>query len=363
ILDGNEGVIIINPPKEVFTKYLEKKRKYVYFEKELLKLKDMPAETVDGYRVELLANIEFPEEIKSVLEHGAEGIGLFRTEYLYLDRKDLPGEEEQFEAYKFVAQSFKGKQTIIRTLDLGGDKIEPHLNIESESNPALGVRAIRYAFRRKPIFKQQLRAILRAALHGNLKIMLPMISGIAEFRQAQEVLAEVKMDLWNQGIPYKEDVEVGSMIEIPSAAVTADLLAKEVDFFSLGTNDLIQYSMAIDRGNEQVAYLYQPLHPAILRTIKTVITAAHSEGIPVGMCGEMAGDPLCTLIMLGLEVDELSMNAISIPNIKQIIRSVKYEEAVALTNHVFSLSTYKEIENFVTHEISHRFPEIFCSYN
>jgi len=359
IVDGTEGVVIIKPSREVFTKYLGKQRRFIYFEKELLKQRNLPAETKDGYCLELSANIEFPREISSILEHGAQGVGLYRTEYLYLDRPQLPTEEEQYIAYKTLAEQLRPYSAIIRIMDFGGDKVDPHLKVEPEDNPVLGLRAIRFALKREDLFRQQLRAILRASVYKNLRILFPLISGIGELRQAKEVLASVKQELRQEGIPFDEEIQVGVMIEVPSAAMTADLLAKECDFFSIGTNDLIQYYIAIDRGNKQVAYLYEPLHPAVLRTIKSVIAAAHNEGIWVGMCGEMAGDPLCTMILLGLEIDELSMNAISIPTVKRIIRSIKLEEATALTYKVLTLPTAKEIEKFVSREMARRFPDIF----
>lgn len=359
IVDGSEGIVVVNPTQKEFTKYLEKQRKFVYFEKELLKLRDLPAETQDGYRVELSANIEFPEEVPSIIEHGAEGIGLYRTEFLYLNRPTLPGEEEQFETYRSLAEKLTPLTAIMRIMDFGGDKIDPHFNAEPETNPVLGLRAIRLALKREDLFRQQLRAILRASVYNNLRILFPLISGIEELRQAKKILESVKEKLRRGKVPFDEEIQVGVMIEVPSAAMTADLLAKECDFFSIGTNDLIQYCIAIDRGNQHVAYLYEPLHPAVLRTIKSVIAAAHHEGIWVGMCGEMAGDPLCTMILLGLEIDELSMNAVSIPTVKQIIRSIRREEAAELIYHVLTLTTAKEIEKFVNKEMGRRFPDIF----
>jgi phosphotransferase system enzyme I (PtsI) len=359
ILDGIEGHLIPNPTPEVFTEYLEKQRKYIYFEQDLLKLRDLSAETLDGYRIELSANIEFPDEVPSVLNHGAEGIGLYRTEFLYLNRGTLPSEEEQFNAYKRVADELNPRPATIRILDVGGDKIEPHSREDSELNPVLGLRAIRYAFKNEDILYTQLRSILRASVYGNLRIMLPLISGVHELRHAKDIIDRVREDLAKERIPFNESIPLGAMIEVPSAAMTSDLLARECDFFSIGTNDLIQYFIAIDRSNDRVAYLYEPLHPAILRTIKTVIAAAHSEGIWVGMCGEMAGDPLCALILLGMEIDELSMNAMTIPTIKQIIRSVRLEEAYTLAYEVLTCATAMEIEEFISHEMSKRFPDIF----
>ena len=359
IVDGSSGVVVVNPSKEVFTQYLEKQRQYIYFEKELLKLRDLPAETLDGYRVELAANIEFPEEIPSVLEHGAEGVGLYRTEFLYLDRPQPPGEEEQFEAYKKLALNLSPAGAVIRTLDVGGDKVDKNWPHEVEPNPVLGLRAIRYSLKREDLLRDQLRAILRASAYGNLKIMLPLVSGVTELRTVKAILAGVKADLRKQKVPFNDNIQVGVMIEVPSAAMTADLLARECDFFSIGTNDLIQYYIAIDRGNRQVAYLYEPLHPAVLRTIKMVVNAAHNEGIWVGMCGEMAGDPLCAPILLGMEIDELSMNAVSIPTIKRIVRSIHRKEAAAITFKAMTLATAREVEEYVAAEMSQRFPDLF----
>jgi phosphotransferase system enzyme I (PtsI) len=359
IVDGSEGVVIVKPTQKEFTRYLEKQRKFIYFEKELLKLRDLPAETQDGYRIELSANIEFPGEVRSILEHGAEGVGLYRTEFLYLNRPILPAEEEQYQTYKHLAEQLTPLMAIIRIMDFGGDKVDPHLNAEPETNPVLGLRAIRFALKREDLLRQQLRAILRASVYKNLRILLPLISGIGELRQVKQILDSVKENLRAQRIPFDEEIQIGVMIEVPSAAMTADLLAKECDFFSIGTNDLIQYYIAIDRGNQHVAYLYEPLHPAVLRTIKSVITAAHNEGIWVGMCGEMAGDPLCTMILLGLEIDELSMNAVSIPTVKRIVRSIRREEAAELTYQALTLPTAKEIELFVNREMARRFPDIF----
>jgi phosphotransferase system enzyme I (PtsI) len=359
IVDGSEGVVIVKPTQKEFTKYLERQRKFIYFEKELLKLRDLPSETLDGYRLELCANIEFPEEVPSILEHGAEGIGLYRTEFLFLNRPRLPDEEEQYQTYKRLAEQLTPMTAIIRTMDFGGDKVDPHMNNEPVTNPVLGLRAIRFALKREDLLRQQLRAILRASVYKNLRILFPLISGISELLQAKQILESVKDELHSQKIEFDEEIQIGVMIEVPSAAMTADILAKNCDFFSIGTNDLIQYVIAIDRGNQQVAYLYEPLHPAVLRTIKSVIAAAHNEGIWVGMCGEMAGDPFCTMILLGLEIDELSMNAVSIPTVKRIIRSVQREEAAELTYRALTLNTAKEIDEFVNQEMASRFPNIF----
>jgi len=359
IIDGTDGVVIVKPTPEEFRDYLEKQRKFKYVIQELLKITDQPAETQDGYKIEIMANIEFLDEIPHVLSRGAEGIGLYRTEFFYMNSPKLPTEEDHFRIYKRLAEQVSPHHATIRTLDLGGDKIESKLHVTDEPNPVLGLRAIRFSLKHSDLFRLQLRAILRASAYGKLRIMYPMISGIGELRQANLILSEVKEEMSSQGIYFDEDIPVGVMIEIPSASITADLLAKEADFFSIGTNDLIQYSIAIDRGNEHVAYLYEPMHPAVLRLIKHTVESGHNEGIPVGMCGEMAGDPLSTLILLGLELDEFSMNTASIPIIKQIIRSVRLEQATELAYKAMSFSTAKEIEEFVLKEMSTKFPEFF----
>ncbi|MBN2372746.1 phosphoenolpyruvate--protein phosphotransferase [bacterium] len=359
IVDGNDGIVIINPEPEEFRKYLDKQKHYKYIVSGLLKFKDQPAETLDGYHVELKANIEFFDEIPHVLSRGAEGIGLYRTEFLYMDRKTLPTEEEHFQIYKNLAEQISPYSAVIRTLDLGGDKITSKLHEADEPNPVLGLRAIRFSLKHQDLFMLQLRAILRASAYGKLKILYPMISGIDELRQAKAVLAEVKHELESKGIGFDKGIQEGAMIEIPSAAMTVDLLAKEADFFSIGTNDLIQYSIAIDRGNEHVAYLYEPLHPSVLRSIKKTVTAAHSQGIKVAMCGEMAGDPLCTLILVGMGLDELSMNASSLPVVKKIIRSIRYQQAANLAYCIMTLSSAEEIEGYVGREMGSLFPEFF----
>ena len=358
IIDGNTGIVLINPTKTVLNEYLEKKRIYERLEKELFKYKDLPAQTLDGYKIKVVANIELIEEIPSVLEHGAEGIGLYRTEFLYLGRKDLPSEEEQFQAYRSVVERFHS-YTTIRTMDIGGDKFISHLDLAKEMNPAMGLRAIRFCLREVDIFKTQLRAILKASNYGKIKIMFPMISGVSEILQTKEILEKVKLELKKEGIPFDSNIKIGIMIEIPSAVTLADILAKEVDFFSIGTNDLIQYSLAIDRVNEHVAYLYEPLHPAVLRVIKHVVECGHNAGIKVGMCGEMAGEPLYIPILLGMGLDELSMNALSVLGVKKIIRSITYKESRELLDSIMGFSTASEIKSFVKEEMIKRFPSDF----
>ena len=347
IVDGNSGTVIVNPENDVLKKYEKEKKKIRVVASELIKLKDVMVRTVDGHEVRLMANIEGPEEIESAINHGAEGVGLYRTEFLYLNRSDLPTEQEQFEAYKYVVYLMKPHPVTIRTLDLGGDKFLSHLNLSPEINPSLGCRGIRLCLNRPDIFKIHLRAILRASIFGNLKIMYPLISGIEELKRANQILEEVKQELTSKGTEFNRDVEVGIMIEVPSAAIIADLLAKETKFFSIGTNDLIQYSLAIDRVNEKIAYLYEPLHPSVLRLIKGVIDTAHNAGIEIGMCGEMASDPLFIPVLLGMGLDEFSMGSISVPVIKEIVRNISLVEAKGLAEKVMNFSSAGEIEEFL----------------
>lgn len=345
IVDGNEGIVIINPSDDILKEYEDKLNKYKIRIEKLKELKDLPAVTTDGKQSMLVANIGTPKDVEGALKNGAEGIGLFRTEFLYMNRNDFPSEEEQFEAYKYVAEKMNGKPVTIRTLDIGGDKKLPYLNMPDEMNPFLGYRAIRLCLDEKEMFKTQLRALLRASAYGNILIMYPMISSVVEVRKANAILNEVKEELDTKGIKYDKNIKVGIMVEIPSAAVTADILAKEVDFFSIGTNDLCQYTLAVDRMNERIKDYYKPFNPAILRLIKNVIDASHKEGIFTAMCGEMAGDPLTTVILLGLGLDEFSMSASSIPNIKNIIRNISYEKAKEFTEMVLNMLTPDEIED------------------
>ena len=346
IVNGTKGEVIVNPERTILDRYRQQSARLVRSEKLLLKLKDLPAETKDGQRIELAANIELPEELSSVLAHGARGIGLYRSEYFYMNRNDLPSEDEHFAAYKRVSQEVKPYSVVIRTLDLGGDKFLSQLDIPHEMNPYLGWRAIRFCLARPDIFKVQLRAILRASAYGKLKLMYPMISGIEELRQANEVLEQVKEELRRRRVAFDENIEVGAMIEIPSAALTCDILAREVDFFSIGTNDLIQYSIAVDRVNEKIAYLYEPTHPAVLRLIKNIIDAGHKENIWVGMCGEMASEPAFALLLLGLGLDEFSVSPAAVPLIKQAIRLVSFKEAQDVSSQALNLTTGKDVEAF-----------------
>lgn len=357
IVDGNKGIIIIHPSAQTLRDYEQEKKRYEKLEQGLLILKDLPSQTLDGHKVELKANIELPTEIPSVLYHGACGIGLYRTEFFYMNRTDLPTEEEHFKAYKEVAQKMIPYSVTIRTMDLGGDKFLSHLRVPHEMNPFLGWRAIRFCLARPDIFKVQLRSMLRASVYGKLKLMYPMISGLEELKQANEILEEVKADLRKKNIPFDEKMEVGAMIETPSAALTSDLLAKEVDFFSIGTNDLIQYAIAVDRVNEKIAYLYEPAHPGVLRLIKNIIDNAHKAGIWVGMCGEMAGEPNLALILLGLGLDEFSVSSIIIPEIKRIIRSVTIQQAREIAEEALRLSTGKEVEEFTKAKLMELVPD------
>jgi len=358
IIDGTHGLVIISPTPATLKHYELVRKKMLAFEKHLLETKELPAQTLDGRKIELMSNIEIPEEVPSVLAHGAEGIGLYRTEYFYMNRKDLPSEEEQFKAYSAVAKKMKPHTVILRTLDLGGDKFISEFDVPQEMNPFMGWRAIRFCLAMPNIFKTQLRAILRASVFGKLKMMYPMISGLEELRQANAILEDTKKELRKEGIAFDDNMPVGAMIEVPSAALTADILAREADFFSIGTNDLIQYSLAVDRVNEKIAYLYEPAHPAVLFLVKNIIEAGHRAGIRVGMCGEMAGDICMTLILLGFGLDDFSVSPVAVPEIKRIIRAVTMDQAKEVARQAFTLSTGKEIERFARRKLKEIVPDI-----
>lgn len=349
IVDGTEGKVIINPTEAQLEKYTLLKKEYETRESENLVLKDLPAITLDGKRIELKANIELPEqELDLLISHGVDGIGLYRSEFLYLSThsETLPTEEQQFAAYKYVLEQLQDKPVTIRTLDLGGDKVLKNIT-EKELNPYLGWRAIRFSLARPDIFKIQLRALIRASLYGNLRIMFPMISGVEEVLLCKKYIEEVKNELMEKGIKFSNNIPIGIMIETPSAVILSDVLAKYVDFFSIGTNDLIQYTLACDRSNSKVAYLYEPLHPAVLRMLKMVIDNAHKNDIPVSLCGEMGGEIEGALVLVGLGVDELSTNLISVLEIKKLIRNIYYEEVKELVNELLLLDTSKDVRKKV----------------
>jgi phosphotransferase system enzyme I (PtsI) len=327
LLDGHTGLIFINPTDQTLFEYGQLARRRVQIEERLAEIRDQPAVTLDGTRVILSANLELAEDASSVHEAGADGVGLFRTEYLFLQGKSLPDEEAQYAAYRMVAEACKPDAVIIRTLDIGGDKFSPHLQMPHEVNPSLGWRAIRFCLQEKDLFRTQLRAILRASAHGNVKLMYPMVSGVDELIQANALLAECREELIRDGLPFNPDMEVGAMIEIPSAVLVARHLARHVQFFSIGTNDLIQYSLAIDRLNDRIAHLYEPTHPAVLQSIHLTVEAARAAGLWVGVCGEMASDPVLVPLLLGLGVNELSVAAAGVPRIKHIVRACRLDEA------------------------------------
>jgi phosphotransferase system enzyme I (PtsI) len=343
ILDGYSGTLIVEPTEQTLFIYGELEVKRHSVQERLDALHDLPAQTLDGHRLILSGNIELPGDVPALLAAGAEGIGLFRTEFLYLNRKDFPTEQEQYEKYLEVARAVKPNSVIIRTLDLGGDKFRSEDTTPPEVNPFLGFRAIRFCLANVDIFEAQLRAILRASAEGNIKIMYPMISGVAEVAQANEILRQVMGDLKKEGLPFDEEIHVGAMIEIPSAALTAEMIAAEVDFFSIGSNDLIQYTMAVDRVNEKVASLYEPTHPAILRLIRGVVEAAHNNGIWVGVCGEIAGEPLFAPLLIGMGIDELSVASASLPRVKEVIRRLTFEEAQELAAASLHTSSGREV--------------------
>jgi phosphotransferase system enzyme I (PtsI) len=360
IVDGTHGLVIVNPEAATVAHFRARARREAAIGEALLANRDLAAETIDGHRVSLLANVDVLEEIEGAREHGAEGIGLFRTEFLYLARTTLPIEDEHYHYARSVVEMLGGRPATFRTFDLGGDKTSPLTeSFGPEVNPALGLRSIRICLTKagRPIFMEQLRGLLRASVHGPLRIMFPMVSGVGEVREAKAVVEECKEELRSRGEPFDPALKVGVMIEMPSAALTADMIAPEVDFFSIGTNDLIQYTLAIDRVNEHVSYLYRPLHPAILRMLRFIADVGRKQNIPVAMCGEMAGEPFMALVVMGLGLDELSMNAVAIPVIKSVIRASTQTEARQLADQALALGTPDEIEELVREHMSRRFAD------
>lgn len=347
VVNGFTGEVLVNPEQEVVEKYKKEQTEYEEYKKKLKELINLPAQTPDGRTVEVSGNIGSHFDIDDVVANGGDGVGLFRTEFFYMNNDNFPTEQEQFASYKCAAEKLEGKPLIIRTMDIGGDKKLPYFKLPQEMNPFLGYRAVRICLDKKDMFKTQLRAILRASVFGNIWIMFPMISNIGEIRAAKAVVEEAKSELRAEGIKFDESTKVGIMVEIPAAAVQAHTIAKEVDFFSIGTNDLCQYTLAVDRMNEKVAHLYQPLHPAVIALIKNVIDAGRENNIMVGMCGEMASDKLAAVVLLGLGLDEFSMSASSMLKIKEIIRKIRYEDAKKIAQHTLTLATSDEVAEYI----------------
>ena len=347
VLDGAKGELFIEPSEEIIKEYTKIKKEQERVKSELMLFKECEGITSDGKKIEIFGNIGRPEDVAFLLQNGAEGVGLYRTEFIFMDRKALPTEDDQFCAYKSVLEALKPKVVTIRTLDIGGDKELPYLNIGKEMNPFLGYRAIRFCLKNHEVFKTQLRALLRASVYGNLKIMFPMISSLEELLEAKKILAEEKKKLTEKGISISSEIEVGMMIEVPSAAVISDQLAKHVDFFSIGSNDLIQYTCAVDRMNEKIQHLYNPFNPAVLRLIKTVIDNGHKENIPVGMCGEMAGDKELIPLLIGMGLDELSMSASSVLAAKKLVKSSAYEKLKRRADGIANMGSVQEIKAYL----------------
>jgi phosphotransferase system enzyme I (PtsI) len=360
IIDGIDGEIIRCPTGENTQYYLKKQENYRRYEERLLANIHQPAETLDGQQIHLLANIESNQEVKSLHKYGAEGVGLYRTEFLYMSANNLPGERDLYENFKEVAQEMNEKPVVIRTLDIGMDKQLAGIQTNDENNPALGLRGIRLSLAKPALFLSQLKGILRASSYGNIKVLYPMVSDVTEIAQANEILQKAK-DLLNQEkIPFDKNIKIGAMIETPAAAICIDHILEEVDFISIGTNDLIQYVLAIDRINENIAHLYQPFHPSVLRTLKQIFEAARKADKKVSICGELGGDPMATMLLLGLgNLDDLSMEPHSIPKVKKIIRLIRIEEARQMADHVLNLSSVEEISCFIANEMRTRFPEDF----
>ncbi|NQT80343.1 MAG: phosphoenolpyruvate--protein phosphotransferase [Candidatus Aminicenantes bacterium] len=359
VVDGTDGEVIVNPPMAIRKEFFSKKRKYDDYRKELRKTAKLKSATLDGVRFFLLANIELPEEVKPAISLGAEGVGLFRSEFIYLQSTTLPTEEEHYSIYSRIAKEAYPSPVYIRTVDLGGEKELPQLKIEKEPNPALGLRAIRFSLRDRDGFKVQLKAILRASSQKNVRILIPMITEIEEIAEVKILFREVKEELRKKRFQFDEDIPLGVMIEVPAAAAITDLLVKEVDYLSIGTNDLIQYYLAVDRSNEFVSYLYKPLHPSILRLIKFIIETAQREGKEIAVCGEMAADPLAAIVLLGFGLKNFSMNPIFIPRIKKALRSVEYKTVKKVVQKVMNLKTAQEIEECIIEEILVKHPNAF----
>ena len=348
VLDGSEGIVFVNPEETVTAEYETKRTAYLKEKKELDQYIGKPTVTKDGVTIELVANIGKPEDVDKVLQYDAEGIGLFRTEFLFMDRNSMPTEDEQFEAYQKVAIAMNGKPVIIRTLDIGGDKEIPYMGLKKDENPFLGYRAIRFCLdRREDVYRPQLRALLRASAFGNIKIMVPMVTCLEEFREAKAMIEEVKAELDLKGIAYKRDIQVGIMVETAAASLMADAFAKEVDFFSIGTNDLTQYTMSVDRGNDKVSYLYSPLNPAVLRSIRHIIQCGRKEGIMVGMCGEAASDPLMIPLLLAFGLNEFSMSASAVLNARKLITGYSIAELQSIADQAMSFVTAGEVEAYM----------------
>jgi phosphotransferase system enzyme I (PtsI) len=358
IVDGYEGTLIVNPTPAMVSEYRTRVSRHEEEERHLLENRPLPATTKDGRQISLQANIELVEELDDAQRYGAEGIGLYRSEFLYISKSPgLPSEDEHLAVYRRLVESMAPHPCIIRTFDLGGKKLAREVMGSKEDNPVLGLRALRLCMKHRDMFRTQLRAILRASAFGNIKVMFPLVSGVQELRQVKTLIREIRAELDAEGFEYNRDIPIGIMIEVPSAALIADLLATESDFFAIGTNDLIQYSLAIDRSNENVSYLYEPLHPALLRLIKNVIDAGKRAGIPVEMCGEMASDPIYAIVLLGLGLEIFSMNPSSIPIVKNVIRSVRYRDCRRIAEIALQKKTAQEIEEFVIESVAMRFPE------
>lgn len=361
LIDGTRGVAVFDPDPETLEEHRRKQKRYQELAANLASLKDQKCVTLDGREVELGANLEVPEELPGILENGADGIGLYRTEFFYFSRQTLPTEEVQYTTYRSIVEAMRPHQVTIRTLDVGGDKFASYLGTPVERNPFLGMRGLRFSLRHEEIFRTQVRAILRAAVHGNVRVMFPMVIGLEDFRKARAIVDRARRQMLIEGTPMAERVSLGVMVETPASVFAIDLLAREADFVSIGTNDLIQYTLAVDRGNEAIAELYEPLHPAVLRAIRTVVEAGQRFGIRVGICGEMAGEPLYAVLLLGLGLTEMSVSPYLVPEIKTILRASTYDEAVTLAQRCLGLGTPSEVRTVVHEFMGRRFPQHFSS--